>query len=194
MTDGAPKIGTERLILREWRASDREPFARMNCDPVVMEHFPALLPREESDALVDRAEAHLEQHGFGPWAAELRETQEFIGYISLYIPQFEAPFTPCVEIGWRLAREHWGKGLATEGAHALVRHGFESQGLLELVSFTVPANLRSLRVMQKLGMTRDPREDFDHPSIPVGHRLQRHVLYRLKRDHWMAANGTRRNG
>ena len=125
MTDGAPKIGTERLILRKWRESDREPFARMNCDPAVMEHFPALLSREESDALVDRAEAHLKQHGFGPWAAELRETKEFIGYVSLFIPQFEAAFTPCVEIGWRLAREHWGKGLATEGARALVRHGFE---------------------------------------------------------------------
>jgi RimJ/RimL family protein N-acetyltransferase len=194
MTDGTPKVGTERLILRKWRASDRAPFARMNCDPQVMEHFPALLSQEESDALVDRAEAHLEQHGFGPWAAELRKSQEFIGYISLYVPQFEAPFTPCVEIGWRLAREHWGKGLATEGARALVRHGFENQGLLELVSFTAPANLRSLRVMQKLGMTRDPREDFDHPSIPVGHPLQRHVLYRLKREDWLAANGTRRDG
>ncbi len=194
MTDGAPKVGTERLILRKWRASDRAPFARMNCDPLVMEHFPALLSKEESDALVDRAESHLQQHGFGPWAVELRESQEFIGYISLFIPQFEAPFTPCVEIGWRLAREHWGKGLATEGASALVRHGFENQGLLELVSFTVPANLRSLRVMQKLGMTRDPREDFDHPSIPAGHPLQHHVLYRLKRDRWMAANGIRRNG
>ena len=138
MTDGAAKIGTERLILRKWRESDREPFARMNLDPVVMEHFPALLSREESDALVDRAEAHLELHGFGPWAAELRESKEFIGYVSLFIPQFEASFTPCVEIGWRLARQHWGKGLATEGARAVVRHGFEVQRLLELVSFTVP--------------------------------------------------------
>jgi len=188
MMDGAPKIGTERLILRKWREGDREPFARMNCDPVVMEHFPALLSRQESDALVDRAEAHLEQHGYGPWAAELRESQEFIGYVGLVIPGFEASFTPCVEIGWRLAKEHWGKGLATEGARALVHHGFEVQRLLELVSFTVPANLRSMRVMQKLGMTHDPHEDFDHPSMPAGHPLRRHVLYRLKRDHWMAAN------
>ncbi len=188
MTDVAPKIGTERLILRKWRQSDREPFARMNCDPEVMEHFPGVLSRKESDALADRAEAHLEQHGFGPWAAELRESQEFIGYVSLFIPQFEAPFTPCVEIGWRLAREHWGKGLATEGARVLVRHGFEVQRLHELVSFTVPANLRSLRVMEKLGMIRDPLGDFDHPSIPAGHPLRRHVLYRLKCDDWMAAN------
>jgi ribosomal-protein-alanine N-acetyltransferase len=188
MMDGAPKIGTERLILRKWRESDREPFARMNCDPMVMEHFPVLLSRDDSNAMVDRAEAHLEQYGFGPWAAELRETHEFIGYVGLVIPQFEASFTPCVEIGWRLAREHWGKGLATEGARALVRHGFEVQRLLELVSFTVPANLRSIRVMEKQGMTHDPREDFDHPFIPVGHPLQRHVLYRLKRDRWMEVN------
>src|SRR5579863_2496538 len=186
MMDGAPKIGTERLILRKWRESDREAFARMNADPAVMEHFPALLSRQESDALVDRAKAHLDEHGFGPWAAELRSSNEFIGYISLFIPQFEAPFTPCVEIGWRLARKHWGQGLATEGARALVRQGFEVQRLFELVSFTVPANLRSIRVMEKLGMTHDPGDDFDHPSVPEGHPLRRHVLYRLTRDEWMA--------
>lgn len=184
----APIIRTERLILRRWRDSDREQFARMNRDPAVMEHFPALLSREESDALVDRAEAHLEQHGFGPWAAELRESQELIGYVGLVIPRFEAVFTPCVEIGWRLAREHWGKGLATEGAGTLVRHGFEVLKLPELVSFTVPANLRSLRVMEKLGMTHDALDDFDHPSIPADNSLRRHVLYRLKRDDWSGAN------
>ena len=193
MTDGAPKLGTERLILRKWRESDREPFARMNADPAVMEYFPAPLSRQESDALVDRAEAHLEQHGFGPWAAELRASKEFVGYIALFISQFEAAFTPCVEIGWRLAREHWGKGLGTEGARALVRHGYEVQRLAELVSFTVPANVRSIRVMEKLGMTRDLRDDFDHPSIPVGHSLRRHVLYRLRRDRWMASNFRQRS-
>ena len=115
MTDGAPKIGTERLILRKWRESDREPFARMNCDPEVMEHFPALLSREESDALVDRAEAHLAEHGFGPWAAELRESKEFIGYVGLVIPRFEAAFTPCVEIGWRLSRRTLGQRTGNRG-------------------------------------------------------------------------------
>jgi RimJ/RimL family protein N-acetyltransferase len=193
MTDGGPKLGTGRLILRKWRESDREPFARMNADPEVMEYFPAPLSRQESDALVDRAEAHLEQHGFGPWAAELRASKEFVGYIALFIPQFEAAFTPCVEIGWRLAREHWGKGLATEGARALVRHGYEVQRLAELVSFTVPANARSIRVMEKLDMTRDPQDDFDHPSIPVGHPLRHHVLYRLRRDRWMASNFRQRS-
>ena len=188
MSSAVPKIGTERLILRQWRESDRGVFARMNCDPAVMEHFPALLTRQESDALVDRAQAHLQQYGFGPWAAEIRESGAFIGFISLFIPRFEASFTPCVEIGWRLAREHWGKGLAIEGARAVVRHGFQVQGLRELVSFTVPENLRSLRVMQKLGMTRDPLDDFDHPSIPAGHPLRHHVLYRLKRDDWTAAD------
>jgi RimJ/RimL family protein N-acetyltransferase len=178
----AANIGTERLILRQWRNGDRKMFARMNSDPAVMEHFPGVLSQSESDALVDRAEAHLERHGFGPWAAELRESQEFIGYVGLVIPEFEAAFTPCVEIGWRLAREHWGKGLATEGARALVQHGFEVLKLQELVSFTVPGNLRSLRVMEKLGMTRNPRDDFDHPSIPEGHALRRHVLYRLRNE------------
>ena len=188
MTDGAAELQTDRLILRRWRDADREPFARMNRDAVVMELFPALLSREESDALVDRAEAHLAQHGFGPWAAELRESGEFIGYIGLFIPRFEAAFTPCVEIGWRLAPGHWGKGLATEGARAAVDHAFDDLGLPELVSFTVPGNLRSRRVMEKLGMTHDPGDDFDHPSIAEGHPLRRHVLYRIRRDDWMAVN------
>ena len=121
---------------------------------------------------------------------EVRDTREFIGFVGLSVPRFEAAFTPCVEIGWRLAREHWGRGLATEGARAVVRHGFEVQRLPELVSFTVPANRRSLRVMGKLGMTRDPKDDFDHPSIPAGHPLRSHVLYRLKREEWMAGSGS----
>ncbi len=175
---------TGRLILRRWLDSDREPFAQMNSDAVVMEHFPALLSREESDALVDCAETHHIQHGFGPWAAELNETGEFIGYVGLFTPRFEAAFTPCVEIGWRLAGEYWGRGLATEGARAVVDHAFHHLALAELVSFTVPANLRSRRVMEKLGMAYDPHDDFDHPSIPEGHPMRRHVLYRLKREDW----------
>jgi ribosomal-protein-alanine N-acetyltransferase len=151
----------------------------MNRDPAVMEFFPNPLTAEESSRMIDRAEAHLGQHGFGPWAVELKDSGAFIGYIGLVIPGFEAAFTPCVEIGWRLASAHWGRGLATEGARAAVDHAFHALHLPAIVSFTVPADLRSRRVMEKLGMTRDPAEDFDHPNLPGGHPLRRHVLYRL---------------
>lgn len=171
-------ITTERLILRGWREEDREPFARMNSDPAVMEFFPAPLTRAESDALVDRADAHIVAHGFGPWAAELKATGEFIGFIALSIPRFEAHFTPCVEIGWRLAAAHWGRGLATEGARAAAGHAFGELELKELVSFTSEGNIRSRRVMEKIGMTHDAADDFDHPDLPEGHWLRRHVLYR----------------
>lgn len=172
-------IETDRLILRRWRESDREPFARMNADPRVMEHFPALLSADESRRMIERAEEHFLRHGFGWCAAELREERAFIGFIGLFVPAFETHFTPCVEIGWRLAADYWGRGLATEGARATVDYAFHTLGLPGIVSFTVPANLRSRRVMEKLGMTRDPADDFDHPRIPEGHPLRRHVLYRL---------------
>jgi RimJ/RimL family protein N-acetyltransferase len=174
-----PTLETDRLLLRRWQSSDHEPFAVINRDPLVMEHFPAPLTREESSQLIARAEAHFQQYGFGPWAAELQETAEFIGFISLFVPSFQAPFTPCVEIGWRLASPHWGRGLATEGARAVVHHAFKTLRLAALVSFTVPGNTRSRRVMEKLVMTHDPAEDFDHPNLPPGHALRRHVLYRL---------------
>ncbi len=151
----------------------------MNADPRVMEFFPALLSPAESDALVDRAQAHFDRHGFGPFAVELLENQFFIGFIGLSIPNFDAPFMPAVEIGWRLAFDCWGRGLATEGARAVIRYAFEDLGLGSLVSFTVPENLRSRRVMEKLGMTHDPADDFDHPRLPEGHPMRRHVLYRL---------------
>ena len=178
---GVSDIHTDRLLLRGWRDSDREPFARINRDPVVMEFFPSPLSAQESSALFDRIDAHFEQHGFGLWAAELRETGGFVGYIGLAVPRFVAAFTPCVEIGWRLDASHWGKGLATEGARAMTRHAFVELQLDELVSLTVPTNVRSRRVMEKLGMTHDPHDDFDHPMMPAGHPLRRHVLYRLKR-------------
>jgi RimJ/RimL family protein N-acetyltransferase len=174
-------IATERLILRRWQARDREPFARMNRDPQVMEHFPAPLTKLESDALVERIEAHFLQHGFGLYALELRHHGAFIGFAGISVPAFQAHFTPCVEIGWRIAAEHWGRGLATEAARAVVRHAFHALGLAALVSFTVPANARSRRVMEKLGMAHDPADDFDHPNLPDGHALRHHVLYRLAR-------------
>jgi RimJ/RimL family protein N-acetyltransferase len=152
----------------------------MNADPRVMEHFPKLLSREESDARIDSIEAHFREHGFGAWAVEAPGVAPFIGFLGLTIPQFTAPFSPCVEIGWRLATDFWGRGYATEGARAAVQFGFEQLGLAEIVSFTVPANVRSRRVMEKLGMTHDPAGDFDHPLLPAGHPLSRHVLYRLK--------------
>lgn len=171
-------IETPRLLLRAWRTEDRAPFARLNADPLVMRYFPAPLSTAESDALADRIEAHFARHGFGPFAAELRLTGEFIGFIGPSIPNLEVPFMPCVEIGWRIDAAHWNQGLATEGARAALHYGFETLALREIVAFTVPANLASRRVMEKLGMTHDAADDFDHPRLPEGHPLRRHVLYR----------------
>lgn len=175
-------LTTPRLLLRPWRDSDRLPFQAINADPRVMEHFPAPLTPPESDALIARIILHFDQHGYGPYAAELIETGTFIGYIGLYTPTFEAAFMPTVEIAWRLAADHWGRGLATEGARAVLHHAFHTLQLPSLVSFTVPANLRSRRVMEKLGMVHNPGEDFEHPHLPKGHALRRHVLYRLNRE------------
>jgi RimJ/RimL family protein N-acetyltransferase len=172
-------LTTERLILRRWRDSDRQPFAGMNADSRVMEFFAALLSRKESDSMVDKIESHFAEHGFGLCAAELRQEGTFIGFIGIAVPDFDAPFA--VELGWRLAADYWGHGLATEGARAIVRHGFETLGLDEIVATTVPANARSRRVMEKLGMTHNAADDFDHPLLPKGHPLRRHVLYRLRR-------------
>ncbi|WP_260617190.1 GNAT family N-acetyltransferase [Microbispora hainanensis] len=175
----ADSIRTERLVLRRWREDDKEPFAALNADPVVMEHFPATLSREDSDALAERIEAGFDEHGFGLWAVEA--DGEFIGFTGLSVPRFTAPFTPCVEIGWRLARSAWGRGYATEAARASLEDGFGRAGLTEVVSFTAVQNVRSQAVMRRLGMTHDPADDFDHPALPAGHPLRRHVLYRIRR-------------
>jgi len=175
------RLETERLILREWRQSDLQPFSQINADPRVMEFLPAPLSSQQSDRFVDQIERHIRDHGFGLSAVELRRDHSFIGYIGLAVPSFQASFTPCVEVGWRLSADQWGCGLATEGAREVIRYAFEDLKLDALVSFTMPANLRSRRVMEKLGMTRDPAEDFDHPNLPPGHPLRRHVLYRLCR-------------
>lgn len=167
-------------MLRPWRDEDLTPFARMNADPRVMEHFPSRLPREESDAAAARIRRHFAERGFGLWAVETPELP-FAGFIGLSVPGFEAHFTPCVEVGWRLAAEAWGRGYASEGARAAVAFGFRELGLAELVSFTVPGNLRSRRVMEKLGMRHDPADDFDHPALLDDERMRRHVLYRLSR-------------
>jgi RimJ/RimL family protein N-acetyltransferase len=146
-----------------------------------MEHFPSALDRKESDAFADRIVAGFKEHGYGLWAVEVPGKVEFIGYVGLALQTFEAHFTPAVEVGWRLARDSWGRGFASEAAQAAVDDGFDRVGLKEIVSFTVPANERSVRVMQRIGMTYDPADDFDHPRLPAGHRLRRHVLYRLTR-------------
>jgi RimJ/RimL family protein N-acetyltransferase len=174
-------IETARLRLRDWRDEDSEPFHRITSDPRVMEFFPAPLSREESEGLIVRVRAHQAQHGFTFFAAELRATAEFIGFIGMVYTPFEAHFTPCVEIGWRLGAEFWGQGLATEGAQAALQFGFDDLKLPEIVALTVPANRRSRRVMEKLGMTYNPADDFDHPRLPQGHPLRPHVLYRARR-------------
>jgi RimJ/RimL family protein N-acetyltransferase len=173
-----PELRTERLLLRGWRREDREPFAEMNADPAVREHFTGLMSRAESDELADRIEAEFAAEGFGAWAVEIPGVTPFAGFVGLSRPMFEASFTPCVEVGWRLARSFWGRGYATEGARAALAFGFERLGLNEIVSFTVPSNLRSIRVMKKIGMRFS--EEFEHPKIAPGHPLRRHVLYRIR--------------
>jgi RimJ/RimL family protein N-acetyltransferase len=172
------EIRTDRLRLREWQPDDRAPFAALNADSRVVEFLAAALSREQSDRLADHIKAHFQRHGFGLWAVEIPGIIPFAGFIGLSIPSFEAPFTPCVEIGWRLDPEHWNRGYATEGARAALEFGFASLQLDEIVSFTVPGNLRSRRVMEKIGMSHSPSDDFDHPLLPEGHPLRRHVLYR----------------
>jgi RimJ/RimL family protein N-acetyltransferase len=171
---------TERLILRRWCRADREPFAQLNADLRVMEFMPRCLDRAESDALVDRIEAKMSDRGWGWWAVEIRSTQEFIGFVGLNIPAVELPFSPCVEVGWRLAFPHWGKGYASEAGREALRLGFEVLNLDEIVSFTAVPNGRSRRVMERLKMRQMP-ETFLHPSLPPEHPLAEHYLYKLTR-------------
>jgi len=179
-----PRIETGRLALREWRDEDRAPFAALNADPRVAEFLSGPLDRVESDAFVDRILARWAEDGHGLWAVEERASGQFIGFIGLAAPRFQAAFTPCVEVGWRLAHDAWGHGYATEGARAALAFGFEQVGLDEIVSFTAPDNVRSRAVMGRIGMTRDAAGDFRHPNMPDGHPLREHVLYRLRREEW----------
>lgn len=172
---------TRRLRLRQWSDTDLEPLAALNADPVVMRHFPTTLAPAESAAMLDRMRSRLAEEGWGLWALEIRNTGEFIGLTGLAIPRFDADFTPAVEVGWRLARRSWGQGYATEAARAAVAYGFDELELDEIVSFTTVANLASRAVMERLGMTHDSADDFDHPLLAEHHPLRRHVLYRLRR-------------
>lgn len=178
MADGV--IRTERLILRTFCEADADAYAAINADAAVNEFLPGPLSRDESDALLKRNVDHRETHGFGLFAIDLRETGAFIGLAGLKHPAFEAPFMPAVEIGWRLGSAHWGRGYATEAARAALAHAVDILRLDPIVSFTVPANARSRRVMEKIGFAHDPAGDFNHPRVPPGHPLRRHVLYRYR--------------
>jgi RimJ/RimL family protein N-acetyltransferase len=225
-------LTTQRLILRPWRETDREGFARLNDDPAVMEFMPRRLSRDESDATAASIQAAIERRGWGFWAVEVKggggaaarsaaggaaadaavegvaadsaaergaadvvadgaaaHACAFIGFVGLSVPGFTAHFTPCVEIGWRLAKEHWGNGYASEAAAACLRFGFEKLKLQQIVAFTVPLNKRSIGVMKRIRMSRDPADDFDHPKLSAGHPLQRHVLYRIDRSDWLNGHG-----
>jgi RimJ/RimL family protein N-acetyltransferase len=180
------ELRTERLSLRRWRDEDRAPFAAMNADPSVMAYFPGVLDRALSDAIIDRTEAAFDADGFGLWAIERSADGRFLGFVGLSRPSFETAFTPCIEIGWRLAADAWGHGYATEGAVAVRDHAFDDLGLDDLLSWTTEANVPSRRVMERIGMHHDPLDDFDHPRLPAGHPLRPHVLYRLQRAEWKA--------
>jgi RimJ/RimL family protein N-acetyltransferase len=178
------ELETDRLLLRQWKPTDREPFAKLNADPQVMEFFPNTLTREASEAFADRIQALIKQQGWDLWAVEIKNTQQFIGYVGLHVPTYELPFNPCVEVGWRLAYEHWGQGYAPEAALVALKFGFESLNLTEIVSFTALGNVRSQRVMEKIGMQRSPAT-FQHPNVPTESTLREHCLYRLSRSDWL---------
>ncbi len=174
------ELRTSRLRLRQWTDADRIPFARLNADSQVMEYFPGLLSKSESDAVADRIQAAMDQRGWGLWAVEVPGVTSFAGFVGLSEPNFQSHFTPCVEVGWRLAAEFWGRGYASEGANAALAFGFKELGLPEIVSFTAKLNLRSIAVMERIGMSREADGDFDHPGLPEEHILCRHVLYRIR--------------
>lgn len=180
-TSDWPELRTERLLLRGWTPADRIAFAAVNADPRVMEFLGGVLTREQSDAMVDRIEAKFQRQGFGFWAVEVPGVAPFIGMVGLSVPSFDAAFMPAVEIGWRLDAAFWGRGYASEAARAALEFGFGPAGLDEVVAFTTQGNLRSRRVMERIGMTRDPADDFDHPDVAESSPLRRHVLYRILR-------------
>ncbi|WP_328523072.1 GNAT family N-acetyltransferase [Kribbella sp. NBC_00359] len=180
-------IRTERLLLRQWTILDHGPFAAMSADAQVMEYFPAALSREQSLAMADGCLRTIEANGHGLWALETRDTGRFIGLTGLATVDFEADFAPATEISWRLAREAWGHGYASEAARACLQFAFEILGLAEVVAMTATGNWRSRRVMERIGMLHDPADDFDHPRVTPGHRLERHVLYRIDRHRWPRA-------
>jgi RimJ/RimL family protein N-acetyltransferase len=179
-----PELHTTRLILRDWQSADLPAFARLNDDAQVMQHFPARMNHQQSDALAARIQRHIEQHSFGQWVLERRDQPGLIGVLGLQHVLFDSAFSPAVEIGWRLLPEYWHQGLATEAAQAALHFAFTRLQLPQVLAFTVPANRPSQALMQRLGMQRDPAEDFLHPLLPKNHPLRPHVLYRLRQSNW----------
>jgi RimJ/RimL family protein N-acetyltransferase len=179
-------LSTPRLVLGTWSDDDAEGLLELSTDPEVMRHFPGPATREQIMGMVQKHRDNLAAGRPGLYAVHLGATGRFLGFVGLAVPSFEASFMPCVEIGWRLRRDAWGHGYATEAAQAALEHGFDTLGLPEIVSFTTVANEPSQAVMRRLGMHRDPAEDFDHPSVPVGHPVRPHVLYRLRAEEWRA--------
>lgn len=178
-SSSGPELRTERLLLRRWRGSDREPFAALNADPEVMRFLQGPRSRERSDASIEMFEQGFAERGWGLWAVEVVDSTTFIGYVGLASSDFDAPFTPAIEVGWRLARTAWGHGYATEAAKAALRFGLGPTGLTDVMSWTATINLASRGVMDRLGMRRDPDGDFEHPKVPPGDPVRPHVLYRL---------------
>lgn len=172
------ELETDRLLLRQWKHSDYSVFFEMNTDPAVMEYFPSTLSKEESNAMAEKCASLIAERGWGFWAAELKKTEEFIGFVGLHCPKPTLPFSPCVEIGWRLSKKHWGNGYATEAASASLQFAFTIANIKEIVSFTTVTNLRSQAVMVRLGMV-NTQENFNHPDIDIGHTLSEHVLYKI---------------
>lgn len=173
-------LETDRVLLRDWSGDDLEPFAAMNADEKVMEYYPAIINREESDALAMRLQQDMDAVGFGLYAVEDKSTGNFIGYVGISEVRFPADFAPALEIGWRLAATSWGHGFATEAAKACMAHAFSEFGFPDLVSFTTRGNTKSIAVMERIGMSRNPDDDFEHPNLPEDHPLRPHVLYRIE--------------
>ena len=188
--ENGPTLETERLHLRRWREQDIDAFAALNADPDVMEHFPDVLTREETGQMLRRIDRQFEEFGFGLWAVDIKWAKEVIGFCGLAVPTFQTHFTPAVEIGWRFAKSQWGSGYATEAARAVLDFAFEETDLDQVLSWTIPTNQRSQRVMQRLGMSRAPELDFDHPRFLHDDRLRRHVVYRITRGEWSESRGS----
>ena len=177
------ELKTERLLLREWSDRDLSGFAELNSDPETMAFFPGQLSREESDAVAEKCQSLISKRGWGFWAVELKSSGEFMGFVGLHTPKPNLPFSPCVEIGWRLLKKYWGKGYATEAAQASLGYAFNTLNLNEVVSFTTVSNVRSRSVMQRLGFS-NTHQNFEHPDIDKGHLLSEHVLYKITKQEW----------